>query len=165
MQFGDDRILFSASDLVNFMGCTHATFLDLRQLTEPVTFDEDDAHTVLLQEKGMEHERAYLERLRSEGRSIAGIDGDSLAEKAAATREAMARGVDVVYQGTFLDLPWMGYSDFLLRVERPSDFGDFSYEVADTKLARTANPSTSSRCASTATPSRRCRTSPPNGCT
>ena len=48
----------------------------------------------------------------------------------------MRRGVDVVYQGTFFDGAWGGQADFLLRVERPSDFGDWSYEIADTKLAR-----------------------------
>ena len=28
--------LYSASDLVNFLGCAHATMLDLRQLIAPV---------------------------------------------------------------------------------------------------------------------------------
>ena len=32
----DSVTLFSASDLVNFMGCAHATFLDLRNLDAPV---------------------------------------------------------------------------------------------------------------------------------
>ena len=34
--------------------------------------------------------------------------------------------------------PWLGKPDFLRRVEVPSDFGDWSYEVVDTKLAREA---------------------------
>src|SRR3546814_17417702 len=76
MQKRDEATLFSASDLVNFMGCTHATVLDIRQLDHPVEVGADDEQTQLLQEKGMEHERAYLERLRAEGRSITEIDGD-----------------------------------------------------------------------------------------
>ena len=52
----------------------------------------------------------------------------------------MASGVDVVYQATFFDGRWLGYADFLLRVEdaaeRPSVWGPYHYEVADTKLAR-----------------------------
>ena len=48
----------------------------------------------------------------------------------------MRRGVDVVYQGTFFDGGWGGQADFLLRVDTPSGFGDWSYEIADTKLAR-----------------------------
>src|SRR3546814_9257327 len=60
MQKRDEATLFSASDLVNFMGCTHATVLDIRQLDHPVEVGADDEQTQLLQEKGLEHERAYL---------------------------------------------------------------------------------------------------------
>ncbi|MGH8938321.1 MAG: TM0106 family RecB-like putative nuclease, partial [Actinomycetes bacterium] len=52
------------------------------------------------------------------------------------TLDAMRSGVDVVYQGTFFDGDWGGQADFLLRVEVPSELGPWSYEVADTKLAR-----------------------------
>ena len=51
----------------------------------------------------------------------------------------MASGADVVYQATFFDGRWLGYADFLLRVDapdRPSTWGAYHYEVADTKLAR-----------------------------
>ncbi len=44
--------------------------------------------------------------------------------------------VDVVYQATFFDGAWGGQADFLLRVDRPSGLGDWSYDIADTKLAR-----------------------------
>jgi predicted RecB family nuclease len=142
MQSRQGAVLFSASDLVNFMGCAHATVLDLRHMRDrKVMLPEDDEHARLLQEKGLEHERAYLESLRAEGRSVIEIVGESdIAEKTERTRAALREGADVVYQGAFLDLPWQGYSDFLLRVDRPSDLGDFSYEVADTKLARSAKP-------------------------
>src|SRR5712671_6502573 len=56
MQILDGRLLFSATDLVNFLGCRHATFLDLRDLTDPVEIPERDAATVLIFEKGIEHE-------------------------------------------------------------------------------------------------------------
>ncbi|MGY2733603.1 TM0106 family RecB-like putative nuclease [Sphingomonas sp. UYP23] len=141
MQKRNGATLFSASDLVNFMGCAHATFQDIGHLTHPASFPPDDEAAVLLQEKGIEHERAYLERLRLEGRSIVEIVGDmDVGEKARMTRAALWEGPDVIYQGAFLEGPWQGYSDFLLRVERPSRLGGWSYEVADTKLARTAKP-------------------------
>jgi uncharacterized protein len=137
----DGGTLFSASDLVNFMGCTRATVLDLRNLIAPVSFPPDDDAAVLLQEKGLEHERAYLHRLEGEGKSFVEIPGDlALAEKVALTREALLQGPDVIYQGAFLCDGWHGYSDFLLRVGRPSALGNYSYEVADTKLSRTAKP-------------------------
>src|SRR4051812_23126790 len=94
------RRFYSATDLVNYLGCTHATYCDLRQLVRPVALPKDDAHAQLLQEKGIEHERAYLARLRKEGRTIAEItDESSLPAKVAATRKAMQAGADVIYQG------------------------------------------------------------------
>ncbi|MGL4437903.1 MAG: hypothetical protein ACRCUE_01400 [Bosea sp. (in: a-proteobacteria)] len=86
MQKRNGTILFSASDLVNFMGCTHATFMDLRQLEIAVTFSEDDEQTKLLQQKGIEHERAYLQRLRVQGLTVVDIDsGADIDEKAELT--------------------------------------------------------------------------------
>jgi predicted RecB family nuclease len=52
----------------------------------------------------------------------------------------MRAGADVIYQATFLRSPFRGHADFLFRVERPSELGDWSYEVADAKLARRAKP-------------------------
>lgn len=140
MQKRNGVTLFSASDLVNFMGCTHATLLDLRQLVDPIEFPPDDDYTRLLQEAGLEHEYAYLKRLKAEGRTVIEIDGSGIEEKAERTRVALQQGVDVIYQGAFLEDSWQGYSDFLLKVNRPSVLGAHSYEVADTKLSRSAKP-------------------------
>jgi predicted RecB family nuclease len=141
MQIRGDVRLFSASDMVNFMGCTHATALDLRQLTEPIKFPPDNEQAKLLQDKGMEHERAYLHRLKEQGLSVVEIDGHAdIAVKAERTRAALREGPDVIYQGAFLDGPWQGYSDFLLKLPGASALGDYLYEVADTKLARSAKP-------------------------
>src|SRR3546814_14096136 len=122
------------------MGCTHATVLDIRQLDHPVEVGADDEQTQLLQEKGLEHERAYLERLRAEGRSIIEIDGDAdIVDKAERTRAALREGADVIYQGAFLDGPWQGYSDFLIMVVRPSALGVYDSDVAVLKIVRPAN--------------------------
>jgi len=64
---------YSATDLVNYLGCSHATVLDLRQLAKPVVLAEDDEQAKLLQEKGLAHEKAYLARLRKEGLTVAEI--------------------------------------------------------------------------------------------
>lgn len=68
MQRRGGMTLYSASDLVNFVGCAHASAFDLHQLDAPVALPPDDDQARLLQEKGLEHERAYLERLRGCGR-------------------------------------------------------------------------------------------------
>ena len=43
----------------------------------------------------------------------------------------------MIFQGTFFDGRWRGHPDFLVRRDdRPSDLGSWSYDVADTKLAK-----------------------------
>lgn len=141
MQIYGDTKLFSPSDLINYLGCPHATFLDLKNLDHPVTFPPDDDHMQLLQEKGLEHEQAYLDQLRAKGKTVIDITGEEdIAEKAELTRKALAQGPDVVFQGAFLEGNWQGYSDFLVKVDKPSLLGNYSYEVADTKLSRSAKP-------------------------
>ena len=134
------RTIFSASDIVNFMGCAHATSFDSGNLTTPNVFPPDDDSAVLLQEKGIEHELAYLARLRGEGRIVVEIPAEgTLEQRVDATRRAMRDGPDVIYQGAFLVGRWHGYSDFLLRRDdMVSSFGPYAYDVADTKLARSA---------------------------
>ena len=143
MQSNGGTVLFSASDLVTFLGCRHATLLDLRAAQGgPKPPEAHDAQVELLQQKGLEHEAAYLERLRSEGLTVETISSSaSLDERVAATRAAMRQGVDIIYQGALLARPWHGYSDFLRKVEVPSVLGPWSYIVLDTKLSRHAKPS------------------------
>ncbi|MDC9701255.1 MAG: hypothetical protein PSN37_03365 [Alphaproteobacteria bacterium] len=35
-QYGNDQILYSLSDLLTFLGCHHARFLDVRVLSEDI---------------------------------------------------------------------------------------------------------------------------------
>ena len=147
MKLHANKPLYSATDLLNFLGCDHATALDLAVMADGLARPkgEDDAYLEILKEKGNEHERAYLEKLRAEGKSIVEIKDDpshptTIEEKAERTRQAMADGAEVIYQGTLVAPGWHGYSDFLFKVAKPSNLGDHSYEVADTKLARTAKP-------------------------
>lgn len=134
-------ILFSATDLMRFMGCAHATRLDLMRLRgEGPEPREDSEDAALLQKQGDAHEAAHLARLKAAGRSVREVARGDLRSNAEETVAALRSGVDVVFQGAFLSGRWGGWSDFLERVERPSDFGAFSYEVADTKLKRKPHP-------------------------
>jgi predicted RecB family nuclease len=137
----EDRILLSASDLMRFMGCAHATALDLAYMQGkgPVP-REDTEDAALLQKQGDAHEAAHLAKLKASDVSVIEIDRSDLAENAQATRAALASGPQIVFQGALLGDNWGGWSDFLERVERPSDLGPFSYEVTDTKLKRRPHP-------------------------
>ncbi len=141
MQVLNGSRLYSASDLVYFLACRHHTYLDLVDLETPLPKADDDPEAALLQEKGEEHERAYLAQLDSSGHRVVAVPATgSLLARAQATRTAMVSGAEVIYQAVLLDGPWHGYADFLRRVDAPSDFGSFSYEVVDTKLARSPTP-------------------------
>lgn len=140
MQRRNGNVLYSASDLVNFLECDHLTTLDLINLDTPlprkVVSDEDR----LIQQHGFKHESAYLDHLkRNHARvvDLSDVDG-TMDGQVTATLDAMRSGVDVIFQATLRDGCFIGYADFLRRVEQPSSLGDWSYEVIDTKLARTA---------------------------
>src|SRR5262245_65787216 len=65
MQRRNDAIILSASDLMRFQGCAHATTLDLRYLNgDPLVPSEDSASGKLIQAKGDAHEREFLETLK-----------------------------------------------------------------------------------------------------
>lgn len=144
MRLDTGTLRLSASDLMRFMACPHATALDLLHLQgqgpEPAPDSEDAA---LLQRQGDAHEADWLEKLKAEGRRVAEIEKDGLpfAASVVATKQALLDGPDVVFQGALEGGVWGGYSDFLERVERPSALGAHSWEVADTKLKRKPAPS------------------------
>src|ERR1700674_729870 len=95
VRFQNNSLTFSATDLVNFLGCSHATYLDRRNLDAPVEFGAEDPLLALLQEKGLAHERRYLQKLQK-GREVVEIPGQgSQAERRAGTIEAMKSGAEV----------------------------------------------------------------------
>lgn len=75
-------ILFSATDLMRFMGCAHATTVDLVRLRgEGPEQGEDTEDAALLQKRGDAHEAAHLEKLKSAGKAVLEIPrGDLVAE-------------------------------------------------------------------------------------
>ena len=143
MRWDDKQILLSASDLMRFQGCAHATALDRRYLLgEDLQPIDDAASAELVQKKGDAHEAAYLERIQKNAAPVTVIATEdlSLTEAAEQTRQALLRGPAHIYQAAFKSGQWGGYADFLERVERPSKLGAFSYEVVDTKLKRSPDP-------------------------
>jgi predicted RecB family nuclease len=147
MQFVDGQLILSASDLNNFLACPHLTTLDVALERVAIgAAPERGADAELLARKGDEFEQRYLEALKVAGRDVAEISQpddssvEALESTAVETEEAMRAGREVIYQATFFRDGLRGHADFLFRVGRPSSLGNFSYEVADTKLARRAKP-------------------------
>lgn len=150
MKLDAGQAVFSPSDLNHFLECEHLIQLELRRGDAPGA--ARDEHAALLAQKGLDHEAAWLQRFRDEGRRIVTIGGEvetsgerDWARDAAETIAAMRDGADVVYQGVFIADGWRGISDFIVRTTagrtdagsgRPS--GLPTYEAWDTKLARSS---------------------------
>ena len=133
-----DTLLLSASDLVGHLNCRHLTELDLRvafgALAKPDTWDPQ---LQLLWERGLRHEREYIESLKSKGSTVTVVEGAGVDDEATArTRAAMASGAEIIVQGAFRSGAWIGRTDVLRRIDTPSGLGPWSYEATDTKLAR-----------------------------
>jgi len=136
MKFSQNTYLYSPSDLANHISCKHLSQLNKLAaegiLERPVT---NNRVLDLLREKGISFEDQFLEELKSEGKQVIEISRDSASTEEQVI-EAMHSGVDVIYQARLLeDGEWEGWADFLIKVQKESDLGDWSYEVKDTKLA------------------------------
>src|SRR5436309_10612327 len=71
MRVEGHEVLLSASDLMVFMSCRHATGLDLRYARgEPLVPADDTEDAKILQKQGEDHESRYLSMLKGEGRSV-----------------------------------------------------------------------------------------------
>lgn len=143
MQQLDGHLILSASDLIGHLACEHLTVLE-RDAAEgrrarPVRLDPA---LDVLHRRGFERETRFIAAQRAAGRSVIELAPEpgrtiaALREADVRTLEAMRSGAEVIAQAAFFDGRWQGRADFLLRVERPSGLGGWSYEPADAKLSR-----------------------------
>ena len=113
--------MFSATDIASLLACPHTATLaraeSKNEITKPFF---KDAAVELLRKLGLEHEQRYLRELaEKDGFAITQIDINGRWENAVAdTVRALRKGVDAVYQATFLDGVWGGLI-FLCESTRP----------------------------------------------
>lgn len=144
MQRRAPDLLFSPSDLVEYLASPFATWMsryaldhpEVKPARDPAALPDYDA---LLARHGFAHEARVLERLRAEGRQVLALEPHD-PQGPARTREAMAAGYEVIYQAHLEAPPFAGLADFLVRAPGASRLGDFHYTVWDAKLARRARP-------------------------
>ncbi|HEY6804278.1 MAG TPA: TM0106 family RecB-like putative nuclease [Pyrinomonadaceae bacterium] len=130
--------MFSPSAIADFLACSHLTFLEgereLGRIKRPYFADPGKE---LLSKLGLEHEQKYLGEVKARGLRVVEVPTNvPWTEAAALTRAGMVQGFDVIYQATFLHDQWGGRADFLRRVDTSSKLGAWSYEVVETKLAK-----------------------------
>ncbi len=144
MQRRNGTLVYSASDLNDYLECSHLTGLRRRlvlgEIAAPAT-DADQRQRELLSRKGDEHEQRYLAKLIASGASVEELparvgNDEPFAAAQERTLAAIERGPAYIFQPTFFDGTFLGRADFLRRVDRPCAARGWSYEVIDTKLAR-----------------------------
>lgn len=132
MKHQNATFLLSPTDLVNFLGCKH-----LNELTRAVAMGEipkpewHDPAIAILHEKGIEHEREYLQSLQQKGLSVIDLSDKGKGD----VIKAMENGYDVIYQARLSESNWEGVADFLIKKDGQSKLGKYYYEIEDTKLA------------------------------
>ncbi len=130
-------VVYSASDLTAAATCEWATMhrLDAILGRVPKVVVVEDEMLKRTSTLGDAHERRVLEDLRREYQVVEierPARSKDVAQAAALTEAAFARGAEVIFQAAFFDGRFLGYADFIIRS------ADDSYEVYDTKLARHA---------------------------
>src|SRR5437868_802299 len=146
MKLAAGKIRLAATDLGNHLACRHLTTLDLQvaqgKRAEPEWAAPDLA---VIRERGERHEREYLAHLCAQGLTVENLSNVPHKEEKRLLEQTLAlmeRGADVIAQGALSDGEWFGRPDVLRRVAIPSKRWAWSYEVADTKLAKETKATT-----------------------
>ncbi len=140
MRIKHNQLSLAPTDLAGYLNCRHLTSLDLRAANGE--FERPKVYSPViqtLQEKGLEHERGYLDYLKTQHSHVVELPEYASLE---ATKEAMAFGADVIFQANLSNDTWSGYADFLVKVPNPDNAWGWSYEAQDTKLARNTRAGT-----------------------
>lgn len=140
----DGTLYLSATDLVANLNCRRLTDLSIEvangNRAQPKIWDP---MLDSLWERGTRHEKSYIEHLEAQGLEVAIINGvDVTPDAINATIAEMKAGKEVIVQAAFENDLWRGRIDVLRKVSKNSSLGDWSYEVIDTKLARTTKGGT-----------------------
>ncbi|NQZ52429.1 MAG: TM0106 family RecB-like putative nuclease [Moritella sp.] len=141
------QFYYSPSDLTRYMESPFVSWMDRFAIEHPkLTPKKNSAHTFMnyLVQKGYEHEDALESSLIEQGFSLMKINGTSANKKYADTLEAMYQGIDVISQARLELEQFIGYADFLVKVQHAEDLdsllGNWHYEIWDTKLSDILKP-------------------------
>src|SRR5580704_3093918 len=90
-------VYVSATDLANHLSCRHLTTLDIRLAKREIAAPSwENPHLVVLQQRGLEHERSYIEDLRAMGLSLVDLSNEPEESAVKATQAAMQGGEQAI---------------------------------------------------------------------
>jgi uncharacterized protein len=140
MQFKAGRLIYSPTDLTNYLDSPFATWMDRFAKEYPDKAPDTDPPDSLmskLAEKGYLHEDNTEQAFRNQGLSVEKLSRDATFQD---TFAAMQKGYDVIAQAKLEKDAFAGFADFLIKVPGPSLLGDYHYTVWDSKLSGSLKP-------------------------
>jgi predicted RecB family nuclease len=141
MKIIKDKFFISPSDLNNFVACKYTIKNEIKFLNKEITKNTDRVNDKLWKEMGIEHEKKHHKILKSKyKKSIEIKSAKDEQTRFNETVTAMQKGYDLIYHAYLIDENFRGEADFLIKTNIPSDLGDYSYEVYDTKITRNIRP-------------------------
>jgi uncharacterized protein len=140
MQRDHNALVYSPADLIQYSQSAFASWMDRLSLERPSAISipvVQDEFLDTLRQLGQAHEAKFLRSLHATGADICTIDNRHSFE---ATVAAMQAGHSYIYQAALQGDGFLGYADFLVRVEAPSELGSWSYVPLECKLALNPRP-------------------------
>ena len=146
----DGRWILSPRDLIAELECNHRLSLDWSASTGLIEKpDEENSRDMqLLIDRGRAHEQRLVDRYREQGTLVSisepTLSIDSINQALQETKDAVAKGIEVIHQATLFTGEFLGYADFLVLLKdekgnpRKDDQGRFIYEPIDAKSAKVA---------------------------
>ena len=135
--------LYSPSMLKSYLSCKYTIFNEVNEKKLNLKKIELSKNDQLRLEKGNIHEKDYLKELKKKYKKVIDLKNSKLSkeEKVPKTIQAMKDGWEVIHGGYLKRGSWRGEFDFLIiNKDVKSKFGDYSYEVIDTKNSNKPKP-------------------------
>jgi len=135
--------LYSPSMLKSYLSCKYTIFNEVNEKKLNLKKIELSKNDQLRVEKGNVHEKNYLKELKKKYKKVIDLKNSDLTkeEKVPKTIQAMKEGWEIIYGGYLKRDKWRGEFDFLIiNRNLKSKFGDYSYEVIDTKNSNKPKP-------------------------
>ena len=125
------------------MESPYASAMDRCKLNDPAIaklMDKEDVVLTSLQQKGYDHEDKFTQSLKDAGHEVLETKRATPMQMEKATLAAMQAGEKIITQGYLCLGEFAGLTDYLVKVDGASNFGDYHYEIWDTKLSKKLKP-------------------------
>lgn len=144
MRIVSGAVRLAATDVSNHLACHHLTNLEVSVARGERSAPKwQSPEAVVIRERGLVHEKAYLQHLTDQGIEALNLsDVKDEAQLVQETLQAMKNRARVIVQGALSNGDWFGQPDILRRTERKGRSWTWSYEAVDCKLARETKAAT-----------------------